>query len=293
MRPYNIEVLLECNENMLKSTPKGAILITNGDNDTYPAWYLQNKGVRADVLIVNRSLFNLKKYVQFMQEQGLPLELTSAELDKYKHRKEDDALVTISDQLIALLLKQKMKPVVFSTTVYNPDKYGYPLKLSGMVYEIGEGDIDIKRTKDLLHSVLTYDKLFSVPSESISVHIQNLADNYAAVAFHLSMALGLEEGNEEALDELDFAIRFSEEPFFLYNKALAFINTGEKEVADSILKALLKIPTIDVEFKKEIAQAYYDAGMRQEAIRLLAECLEANPDDEEIPGLIRQYQEEK
>jgi tetratricopeptide (TPR) repeat protein len=228
-----------------------------------------------------------------MQEQGLPLELTSAELDKYKHRKDDDAFVTVSDQLIALLLKQKKRPVVFATTVYNPEQYGYPLKLSGMVYEIGEGDVDIERTKDLLHNVLSYEKLFSAPSESLSVHIQNLADNYAAVAFHLSMALGLEEGNREALDELDFAIRFSENPFLLYNKARAYIDRGEKEVADSILKALLKIPTIDVEFKKEIAQAYHDAGMRQQAIKLLAECLEMNPDDEEIPGLIRQYQEEK
>ncbi len=292
-RPYNVEILLEYNENILKSTPKNAVLITNGDNDTYPAWYMQNKGVRKDVLIVNRSLFNLKKYVQFMQEQGLPLKLSSAELDTYKHRMEDGEFVSVSDQLIELLLKQKEKPVVFSTTVYHPERYGYPLTLSGMVYEIGDREVDIERTKDMLHNVLSYDKLFSVPSESVSVHVQNLSDNYAAVAFHLAMALGLEEGNEEALEELDFAIQFSEEPFFLYNKARAYIDRGEKEVADSILKALLKIPTIDVQFKKEVAEAYHDAGMRQEAIRLLAECLKTNPDDKEISELIRQYQEEK
>jgi len=292
-RSYNVDILLEYNENMLKSTPKNAVLITNGDNDTYPAWYLQNKGIRTDVLIVNRSLFNLKGYVQFLQEQGLPLELTSAELDKYKPRTEGDEFLSISDQLIELLLKQNKKPVVFSTTVYNPEQYGYPLKLRGMVYEIGEGDVDIERTKDLLHNVLTYDKLFAAPSDSLSIHIKNLSENYAAVAFHLSMALGLTDGNKEALEELDFALRFSDEPFLFYNKALAYMDMGEKHVADSIFKALLMTPAIDVDFKKQIAQAYYDGDMRKEAIRLLAECLEANPDDKEIPELIIQYQGEK
>jgi len=290
---YNIDVLLEYNENMLKSAPKDAILITNGDNDTYPAWFLQNKGIRTDVLIVNRSLFNLKEHVQFLQKLGLPLELTSAELDKIKPKKEDDEFVTVSDQLIGLLLKQNKKPVVFSTTVYNPEQYGYPLKLSGLVYEIGEGDVDIERTKELLHNVLSFDKLFSIPVDSLSIHIKNLSENYAAVAFHLSLALGLTEGNKEALEELDFALRFSDEPFLFYNKGLAYMDMGERGVADSIFKALLKTPAIDVDFKKQIAQAYYDGDMKREAIRLLAECLEANPDDKEIPELIKQYQEKR
>lgn len=292
-RPYNIDILLEYNGNMLKSTPKDAILITNGDNDTYPAWYLQNKGIRTDVLIVNRSLFNLKRYVQFLQKQGLPLELTSAELDKIKPKKEDDELTTVSDQLIELLLKQNKRLVVFAATVYNPERYRYPLRLSGLVYELGEGDVDIERTKELLHHVFTYDRLFSTPIDSLSIHIKNLSENYAAVAFHLSMALGLEQGKKEALDELDFAIRFSEEPFFLFNKARAYIDMGEKEVADSIFKVLLKTPSLDVDFKKQIAQAYYDGEMNKEAIRLLAECLEEYPDDKEIPELIIRYQEEK
>ncbi|WP_118972319.1 glycosyltransferase family 117 protein [Taibaiella koreensis] len=43
--------------NMLMSCDKNAILITYGDNDTYPLWYLQEiEGVRTDVRIINYNL---------------------------------------------------------------------------------------------------------------------------------------------------------------------------------------------------------------------------------------------
>ncbi len=49
---------------LLEPLPPGAILLTNGDNDTFPLWYLQQaEGVRRDVRVINLPLTNTGTYV--------------------------------------------------------------------------------------------------------------------------------------------------------------------------------------------------------------------------------------
>lgn len=48
--------------NLLVALPENAIIFTAGDNDTYGCWMLQSKGIRQDVLVINYTLFAIKKY---------------------------------------------------------------------------------------------------------------------------------------------------------------------------------------------------------------------------------------
>jgi len=65
---YNQQILAFA-KNYLISCPPGAILITNGDNDTYPLWYLQAKyNYRTDVRVANSQLMMTDWYNEMLRE---------------------------------------------------------------------------------------------------------------------------------------------------------------------------------------------------------------------------------
>lgn len=117
--------VLAYNRWQLQHLPPNAILLTNGDMDTYPTIALQEKeGLREDVAVINLSLLNLPWYVRSRaRKYDLPLPFSDEELERLEHyRDEDGRLVTPSHRIVAgwiemQKLRELNRPLCAAVTV--------------------------------------------------------------------------------------------------------------------------------------------------------------------------------
>jgi len=110
---------------MLRTLPENAVILTNGDMDTFSPLALQvTENFRPDVVVVERGQLGVTQFLRYIRDQrGVPLPFGDSQLDSLTAFEEEHGeVVSISDQIFTGWAEQSAsgsftRPIAISVTV--------------------------------------------------------------------------------------------------------------------------------------------------------------------------------
>jgi len=124
--------------NMLMSCEENAILITVGDNDTYPTLILQNeKKVRQDITVINLYLIAIKDFQEkYFQEIGIPI--------MEKGEKDFESVNDYHDAICAHIRENSNRPFYYTQSHWwnSNEKVKEKMYITGLTYKYSKERFD-------------------------------------------------------------------------------------------------------------------------------------------------------
>jgi tetratricopeptide (TPR) repeat protein len=217
--------------NMINFLDPNAILVTNGDNDTFPLWYLQEvEGIRKDVSVINLSLLQINWYVEQVKDWGVPMSFTYDEIRQmHPYWTKDPAtgepkLVTLKDIVLHDIIREVgwTRPIYFAVTIEDFLGYYDNLELEGMAFRLvattERHQINEEKTRQNVFENYRYDSIVDKSDNwrvMTEVHktddTQRLITNYAAGFSRLGFAAMQEDPPriDEAINYYSIGLKFA------------------------------------------------------------------------------------
>lgn len=306
--------------NLLNSCDQDAIMFTNGDNDTFPLWFLQNvEKIRTDVRIVNLSLLNTDWYIlQLKNRMNVPIGLTDKQIKwetitlqqgisgerprepyfdqvrNFSHflfpfrDEKSGRIVRVQDMMIEnIILSNEWKyPVYFSTTVSQDNRLNLDknLKVEGFAWKLvpeqGERMIDSEKFYHRLTQVYKYRGLNDLRVTKDD-NTTGLLVNYPEKFIELATYYMLNKDTTRALELLNKSKEINPDYWRTY-LALAQIYTGQNKTEEKS-KLLLEAEN----HLKKVIKSNPDNHTYSQYLGLFLQMQDKA--EEAIPHLVRSY----
>jgi hypothetical protein len=190
--------------NMLVGLPQGAVLITSGDNDTFPPLALQaGMDFRTDVVVLNRSLLNVPEYAKAEFERH-PEIAPDYDIDAHEVKTVDGVPTLLSKALVRAMVEEHMAPIYLSASA-GGDYHGYKpeVHVEGVDLRTAEKGLSAEESARLFLETYRLDSAtdWSVPW-SLAPNEARLLANYVAAMIRLAEEKGVgKETRRRLLDE--------------------------------------------------------------------------------------------
>jgi len=253
--------------NILQTCEPNAIIFTNGDNDTFPLWYLQEvEHIRQDVKIVNLSLLNTHWYIKQLRDykpKVLPASLSDREIDQITPRAFQKQKIKIpvpkseqnqngyieftmeptygnqgirvQDLMILRLLFENMgkRPVYFAITVAQENKINLDpfLRMDGLALKV----MPYKLGRDNINPEILKTNLYEKyqyrnlgnPDVFFNDNIQNLLQNYRSVFLQLALYYYFQDQKDQMVNVLDKMSEYIPEKTIPITNREVFLQIGQ------------------------------------------------------------------
>jgi hypothetical protein len=193
--------------NMMVALPEGAVLITGGDNDTFPPLALQaGMDFRTDIILINRSLLNLPKYAEAIFVRH-PKIRPDYNIKEHKVELKDGNPTLLSFALIDKLVAEGKAPVYYATTL--SPSYGWEPKgdLEGMNLCPGKRSMSAEESARLFLDTYRLDSAtdWSFPW-TLEPQVVRILENYVSAMIRLAEEKGVSKATRAQLLDKGAAI---------------------------------------------------------------------------------------